>query len=365
MTKHVRFGGSTASRQLACPAWTNLAAEAPQIERTTPAAERGTRLHEIMERLYLGEDTGLAALADLSEAESPDDQDALVLAWQMTEATLDELCIDEYECETFLTAAEDIGGSADMEGWGEGVYLILDYKFGYQPVKSPDQFLFYMMCARAEDRLKGATRLVAAVVQPAVSETALLFEFSHEDLDAFEARYMASVQETRVGVCVGRPGPHCQFCPAAVYSCEAKRNQAQAFMQLDTSRLAEAMDMVAEMKAHIKHIEAETFATLEAGHPVAGWKLVEKRASRSWVDPAKAQDALRKMRGVSKESYVSESLKSPPQVEKAIGKEKYQKIAAHVTTASTGTTLAPESDKRDAVTAKTAVPEALGKILDA
>ena len=79
--------------------------------------------------------------------------------------------------------------------------------------------------------------------------------------------------------------------------------------------------------------------------PVPGYKLVAKRATRQWVDEAKAKDALSSM-GV--EPYRQELL-SPAQAEKVLKKSKLALPDDLVVSVSSGSTIAPESDPRPAV----------------
>jgi 3-hydroxyisobutyrate dehydrogenase-like beta-hydroxyacid dehydrogenase len=87
---------------------------------------------------------------------------------------------------------------------------------------------------------------------------------------------------------------------------------------------------------------------LESGEPVAGYKLVPKRAMRQWVDEDKAYFALSKL-GVDRSELVETALLSPAKVEKILKKSKLSLPDDIVVAVSSGTTIAPESDPRSAV----------------
>jgi len=53
LTKHVKYGGSTAARTIACPGWHAQSADLPRAPASA-YAEEGTALHTVMERLLLG-----------------------------------------------------------------------------------------------------------------------------------------------------------------------------------------------------------------------------------------------------------------------------------------------------------------------
>ena len=205
-----------------------------------------------------------------------------------------------------------------------------------------------------------------AIVQPAVRDTALMqIDESDKYLKDWWQDFLDAVKLSEDGATTGEPGSHCQYCPAALY-CPAKLAEVKSFMRLDPAhekQLASAMDLVASMKAHIKQIESEVFSALEHGLPVPGWKMVPKQSRRYWTDEDAVRHLLRYNKGIQKEGYIEEKLKSPAQVEKAIKAADIPlDLSELIENKSSGNTIAPESDKRDAIVAG-AVPEALNKIL--
>jgi hypothetical protein len=360
---HLRFGGSTATRTLACPAWPNVADLGPDIDRTSPAAARGTMLHDIMEKHY--EDG--EAIEDLCKDLSEDDRTAIDYALNATEAVLDKYQCSELVCEEMVTMAENIGGSADMIACGD-VVLVIDYKFGHAPVTNTDQFSLYALCgiatASTQDMFRNR-RVISAIIQPAVSARAIEHEHSQGDLQKFHLAFMTAVKESETGTLAGNPGDHCKYCEGAPY-CDAKRSQVAGFVALDkgnSDQLAAGMDLVAQMKAQIRAIEGECFQALEHGIPVTGWKLVLKKGIRHWIDPEAVWHKLRYNNKARKEMYIEEKLRSAPQVTAALKKAKVDlDLDAFISNESTGTTIAPESDKRSAIEIGV-VPAALDSII--
>ena len=84
---------------------------------------------------------------------------------------------------------------------------------------------------------------------------------------------------------------------------------------------------------------------LERGGTVPGFKLVPKRATRSWVNEHDAKAAVLAL-GV-KESELMD-LKSPAQVEKVLKSHKLALPEGLAVSVSSGDTIAPESDPRPA-----------------
>jgi len=205
------------------------------------------------------------------------------------------------------------------------------------------------------------------VIQPDVSEDAIVVEHSDKDLESLFYRVESAIIASSHGNLDGVPGAHCKYCPGAAY-CPAKRSQTAGFLDLDvksTDALNEAVYLLDEMKEQIRAIESEMMFNLEAGRPVAGYKLVEKQGREHWVDPDSALATLKRSR-LSKDIYLEpDKLRSPTQIKKAIkaaGKD--YDVDSMTSSASTGFTFAKVTDKRPAVLRGNSIPKSLAKVLD-
>jgi hypothetical protein len=351
---HLTYGGSTAARTLACPAWPRIVEESPQRPDTgSAAAERGTMLHGFMETFYRD---GIpveqqAGWNDLDDT----DQEALFDAIGMTEEYLDTINAHTLLPEQFVQMAHNVGGSADLIAISDVVVAIIDFKFGYKPVTDRTQFLHYALCAELTpgiaqylyDANDSPLQLQSVIIQPACHKHAQIFSHSVQEMNEYEAKLEAAIAAKDTAEPVA--GDHCGYCKAAPY-CPARRSQAAKFVTLnvkDLSQLSEAMGQVEQMKEQIRDVEAAVFAHLEAGDKVEGWKLVMKQARRYWKDAEAALAVLKKSRKVKHDMYIDEKLKSPAQVEKAVGK--LIDMSQYWDNKSSGTTLAPSTDKRPAV----------------
>lgn len=366
---HLKFGGSTIRRSINCPAWHNISAKAPKIDRESAAAARGTKLHNIMEEYYDSElerefATHLENYPELPQG----DQEACTIAHQALEHTLDKFACDEVLVEPFVQLHEDTGGSADVLACSDEVALVVDYKFGHVPVTHTEQFKFYALAALHTDAVADMLedkRVISAVIQPEVSNFALLHEHSEKELHAFRQDVEAARKNAKTAK-VGNPGDWCKYCPGAAY-CEAKKAQVDYFLEDEgeaLESLAESAAMIETMKEHIKAVERELLFNLEAGRPVEGFKLVEKQQRRGWTQEDEALQVFKRSK-LRKEIYLEpDKLRSPAQMEKALkAAEKKYDIEPLVTKASTGTTFAPVTDKRDPVIVRGDAPAALDKII--
>jgi hypothetical protein len=101
---------------------------------------------------------------------------------------------------------------------------------------------------------------------------------------------------------------------------------------------------------------------LEQGQPVRGWKLVNGRQMRSWENEDKAVRYFAKVGLPAADRFVKKLI-SPAQAEKVLKAARLPaELPAHlVRKESSGTTLAPESDKRPAVLL---APDALKQLAD-
>lgn len=365
---HLKYGGSTATRTLHCPDWPNISALAPDIDRESPHAARGTMLHDIMERIYDQDVPVDEACTSLDE----EDREAIDDSCAMTEAVMDRFDVEDYFCEAFLTLHphDDIGGSADMILVGPKTVVILDYKFGFQPVKDTYQFLLYTIAAMNTPGISALftdREVYSAIIQPAVSDQALVTHHPAEEIYEFRQRFLRAVKRSRKGGMEGNPGIWCQYCEGSPY-CQAKREQMGRFNAANPkqiSELADAMDLVQQAKEQIKAVEAEVYRLLEHGDAVPGWKLVLKRNRRYFKNPEEALAFFKRSRTIIKKHYLEPpKLKSVAQIEKSLKKEGIKfDLAPMISDAAPGTTLAPEDDKRKAVPGKHEVPEALAAIL--
>jgi hypothetical protein len=188
-----------------------------------------------------------------------------------------------------------------------------------------------------------------------------LFDFAVDVMDAAkEAR--ADPLGARTAPAKLVPGEkQCKFCPAKAV-CPALTAQRTALVAaefpvmpgqvVDRVALSKAIAMIPQVEGQIKALQDLAMREILAGRPVAGVKVVEKRATRKWTDAAKvARIATAK----AIEPYAPAELKSPAQLEKEIGKPAFKEHFASLAPAvSSGYTLVSESDNRPAVAAVSA-----------
>ncbi len=158
-------------------------------------------------------------------------------------------------------------------------------------------------------------------------------------------------------------GEHCRFCPGkpvcpairGVFD-ELANGHPAAVKELEDWELAERMERIPAARKFIGYLEDETFIRRSKGRDVPGWKIVAKKANRVWKEGAEATV----VDVIGEDAAYTRKFRSPPQVEK-LGKVGKALAKEHAYKPETGLTLAPESDRREAVAPRT-VQEVFGDI---
>lgn len=357
-TKHFKYGGSSAARQMACPDWVDAATDMPN--KSSSFAEAGTLQHDYMEAILEDE-------LNFWDIDDPDNKERCEMALD----AWDELCkqyqIKDYETEVEYSINSNIGGTTDVIAWSDDRTFIVDWKFGQGvPVAAEGsaQMMFYAMCAEHKGKLKGD--LTVVVIQPINSrddhQTLKIWDVPPDVFELFKKQYTKSLTASGLNA-----GVHCQFCPAAS-TCPEKSGEARAALMMlpdDLKALAANMELVKSVEDWAKAVKTTAHEQLELGNRVAGFKLVEKRASRKWSGDEDAMLAmLKKNRKLKVGEIMPTKLLSVPQMEKLF-KQKgvdFGKVDTYITKTSTGTTVAAYSDPRQAVLSPDALKAALGRL---
>jgi len=351
-------GGSTAKRVINCPGSVKLVQQMPP-KPSSEHADRGTLLHDV--------------IAELLEFDKPPQQciGAQYNDQVLTQELLDEKIIPalaaldvvdpdkamEYMVETrvgFGDYLPGVFGSTDLLGRLGNRAIVLDWKFGdgvMVNAQDNDQLLFYAAAAMRTDACKwvfeGADEIELIIVQPPeirrwVTDKARVVSFEQE-----LAKAVRRAQQDDAPI---KTGEHCRWCAAKPICPQMNgaidRAIHQQIVNLNKDQLGEYLAKADMMEDWIKDLRALAFQVLESGAEVPGYKLVAKRGTRQWVEEA-AIEAWVDANNI-KDAY-DVKIKSPAQMEKVLKKHGKELPSDLVTTVSSGSTLAPESDPRPAV----------------
>lgn len=376
---HSACSPSSAYRFMACPGSIRLIAQAP-AQKDSIYALQGTAAHEL----------GELCLANKQDAAEYVDREVggFIVDGEMAEAVqvyLDyarsvieegDIVFIEHRFDLApLNPPTEYRGTSDLTIYRPSIrkMWVIDYKHGAGvPVEATGnpQNRSYGFGACVELLQQGYSVSVVenVIVQPRAphregpvrSEEVSAFELTEWSADLFAA--LARTQEPDAPI---KAGDHCKFCPAAVLCPElASRSLelAQSEFQGATLRVPPAPETLTPervglilgagdiLETWLTAVRNYAHTQLEAGVSIPGWKLVPKRATRKWADEDMAGAALTDA-GLTADAIYTKKICTPAQAEKLLGKAKKGALDHLVVSESSGTTMAPEADKRQALTA--------------
>jgi hypothetical protein len=355
-------GGSTAKRVIACPASVKLCQKMPPQAESEHAA-RGTLLHNVMAELLEFDKTPAQMLGATYKTQTLTQEliDEKVVS---ALALLDEVDPDkqmEYMVETrvgFGDFLPGVFGSTDLLGRLGTRAVVLDWKFGDGVLVDADnnsQLLFYAAAAMRTEAAKwvfeGATEIELIIVQPPairrwVTDKARVVSFEQELAKAVKT----ALQDDATFAL----GDHCRWCTAKPIcpqmNGEVDRALKTQLSALPAEQISTMLGQADRLEDFVKDLRALAFQMLESGHKVPGYKLVAKRGTRQWVNENELQKwFFTYFTPEGRSILFEEKIKSPAQLEKVLKKHNMELPSEMVTSISSGSTLAPESDPRPEV----------------
>ena len=333
-------GGSSAERVINCPGSVKLAQQMPpQIE--SEDMKEGTRRHDLIAQVMDGQ---LQSAADEKVIDALDLYDKVVDA--ENEALFDVETRVSFPWNRDIFGTPDLIGTLDHE-----TAFVLDWKFGDGHVvraKNNHQLMFYAAAAMASDHwaFKDREFIELIIVQPPAVRRWVTDRRSVEQFEQQLKQAIALAQRDDAPI---SSGAHCNWCPAKVI-CPAMNGARDRLTKAQLDALpVEALTNILQDAERVESVidaaRKMALKILEKGGTVPGFKLVPKRATRSWVKEQEAKAAVLAL-GV-KESELME-FKSPAQVEKVLKTHKIKLPEGLTASVSSGDTIAPESDPRPA-----------------
>lgn len=349
-------GGSSAERVLNCPGSVALAAQMPPQEENE-AMREGTRRHELVAEI----------LNEKIDSRSVDDEKVLD-ALDLFDMKFDPNNQALYDVEHRVSFPWDasIFGTADVIGTlDKNTAFVMDFKFGdgYQVEAVGNAQLMFYAAAAYESRhwaFRDRDDVELVIIQPPFIRRDRI---GVHDLRQFSADLQRAVKAAREPDAPIVEGDHCRFCPGKAL-CPAKTGAAEraivtAVDKIGPHQIGRWMDVAQNLEDWASDVRKLTQKALEAGVPVPGWKLVNKRAQRSWADEKAAHAALQ---ALAPDVSFTE-LVSPAQAEKALKAQKIKLPDGLTVAVSSGLTIAEEGDARPAaVTIGTTLVSALSKL---
>lgn len=380
MTKHLKYGASSSSRWLKCTGSLTIEDEG---DESSKYAKEGTAAHELAHQCWIlgvhpseflgGEIEGFEVTQEMVEAVG------LYLNVIHTWATEGS----EVRFEEFVEHSQisEHGGTIDVNIVRPDCLVIPDFKYGAGigvEAENNSQLLTYAACKLSNLEIE-PLKIICIVVQP---------RFVHEDgpvrmwepTDNDIARHESDVREAIYNEEHDpefHAGDHCRWCHAKAQCPELLRLNTEAAaesFEVETSELKHresglAIAMTPELAVRIRNqrkavelyftaVEQWLHNHMEAGGDAPGLKLVQSYGHRKWTE-GNEEKLIRNVwraSGVGKKGLYVKKLLTPAKVEKLVaaqcpdGAGRAREIVGRFCFRPTnGTSVVPESDKREAV----------------
>lgn len=158
-------------------------------------------------------------------------------------------------------------------------------------------------------------------------------------------------------------GDWCQFCPAR-YDCKERARDAMELqkylgqMVLSPEEIAEILGKIDRLTKFAEDIKDSALTKALDGEEIPGWKVVEGRSIRKYV--GSEEEIVRQCEGAGYDQALlyERKLLTITAMEKLMGKKQFAEVlGAYVEKPEGKPTLAPESDKRPAITNNSAAED--------
>lgn len=370
--KHAKLSASGSERWLNCPGSVSLCETAPP-GRESKYANEGTKAHELLEgilKAHINLSNPYTTIKELRLTNPSEMVDHVANAFKEIEARLNEcpgaILLSEEKID-LTHIGPDMFGTVDAAIVDEfGRLQVWDFKYGAGIPVDPEentQLLYYAM-GLAKKYDYNFKDVLIGIIQPRAEHASgpvRQWVISIKELRGWEEKFREGVEKTKDPLAAYAHGDWCRFCPAKAMCPEistgALKQAKIDFAPTESSdvqihgesplfsnpqAMSNTLVAIEKLEMWIEGFKDQTFALMERGLKVPGFKLVKKRSIRRWVNETDAQEALLQQYPFS---IVMETpkLKSPAQAEK-IGIKK-DLVAALTTSESSGLRMASISDK--------------------
>lgn len=373
MSAHALLSASGAHKWLHCPPSARLEETLPERESTY--ANEGRLAHEIAElklRKAFIEPMGLRSFNSRLKKlqENPLYQEEML---HHTDSYLDYVSsvTHGYPTPPYIAIEKRLDFSGYVpEGFGTGDCIVIhgdtlhviDLKYGKGvPVSAADnpQMMLYALGAYdAYSILYAIQKVKLAIVQPRIGEPSE-WELSVTDLLAWGESIKPIAQKAFAGEGEFSSGEHCRFCRAKA-RCRARTDfnlalEAQYPSKppiISNEELGQILVKAQNLAKWAKDLEEYALAECLKGNEIPGWKAVEGRGSRVYVNIDDAFSVLT-ANGIEEVMLYERKPLTVPNVEKLLGKARYKALLADpgfVKVEPGKPTLALASDKREPLT---------------
>lgn len=373
---HALLSASSAHRWLQCPPSARFEAEFPDQE-STYAAE-GTIAHELA-----------SIKASVKYCRYPSAAaDRQIATLQQHELWADEMLrhVDVYldviadKIASFASSPEisiehrvdysNIApggfGTADCIIAGPGMLTIIDLKYGkgvpVQALHNPQLSLYALGAYNYYHSTYGMDidKVTLVIVQPRVREEADEWSTTMSELLDWGEKISQTAKLAYQGLGAYSPGDWCRWCKArGVCRARADHNVKLAGFDkiappaLAPDEIGHYLDLGADVADWLEDLREYALGQCLAGVEIPGYKAVEGRSLRKWINTDQAFAKLIEGGYVKEPMLYKRQPLSVAQVEQLLGRKVFAEAASGLVDKPQGKpTLAPESDAREPITLK-------------
>ena len=363
MGEHALLSASSAHRWLKCTPSPVL--ELQFEEQSSAFADEGTAAHALAEyklRRYLGQECERPESEYENEEMERCTEEYLEYAAELiTQAktiSKDTIILIEQKLDFSCYVPEGFG-TGDLVIVSDSILEICDLKYGkgvqVSAEDNPQMKLYAIGALNLFDSLYDIKTVRMNIFQPRL-ENISTYEMNVEEITKWaETELKDKAQLAIKGEGEFVPGEHCRFCRAR-HTCRAR---ADSFLEmakydfkpphlLSDDEVAELLEKAQLLSQWASDLWAyATEAAINEGKEWKGYKLVEGRTNRKYVDEQKVAELLIKS-GYS--DIYKQSLLGISEMEKKLGKKKLSELLGGLIVKPEGKpTLVPENDKRPAI----------------
>ena len=380
---HSPIGASSAARWFECPGSVALSRQAPPQE-SSKHAEQGTAAHTVLEECFDTNNNPWQYEGMEYEGGELDERDIQAVVDAID--WLDEKVADIRAKHGNVVILKEVGFDLSVlhkDLWGTSDIVIYttdfsflgtyDYKHGsgvFVNVKNNRQLKYYSLGAinftghKFVDTLGWGhvfREMEMGILQPRCDNMATE-AISADEMDAFATELEMRALKTQDPDAEYSAGDHCRWCKAKplcpqLYGKTVELAQQDFAVaktltlpdkrQLSNAEIANIISFEPIITDWLKSLKHHAQSLLETGAEVPGFKLVKKKANRVWADKEVLETKL-KWLGYNDFDIFEQKLKSPAKMEKEIPEIKTD-LKHLITKPETGNTIAPEADRRQAV----------------
>ena len=278
MAYHSPLSASSLPRIALCPASYRMSIGIPN--KSNPAAERGTRIHEMAENLWNGKEV------------ITDDEEGLQWAKDYIEY------VKSFDCGAFLevnlteplkTVHPLLGGTGDAIIYNDKELHIVDLKTGRGVVKTNSiQLKTYALGAWIKYN-RPTVDIYCYIFQPHYAQQ-LPAQYSYDDMVAFEIELKALAERAEDPFQDPTPGyEQCKYCPARI-TCPSIKDKAievakEEFKPSEhLADLPELLDTAEMLEGWIDAVREAAKDIMNTGGFVAGWSMAKGRKMQKIKD---------------------------------------------------------------------------------